>query len=183
MSVSPLKVVIENDVSLLQEFGAASSTSMKGGIAPRVEKLFRKVAARISKDNHELSAMRPMLEFVARSYPPAWLLISNLQEDVGGKDDIDQAAEYVRRYLENNPDGTESRAAWERLAALYKRSGNVVGAVGAFVRAFDVHTAPLNEISDMANWLNGKHDEIASMDAADKASIFGSLASPHYAAL
>jgi hypothetical protein len=175
LSVSPLKVVIENDVSLLQEFGAASSASMKGGIGPRIERLFRKVAERISRDNDELSKMRPMLEFIARSYPPAWLLLSNLQEEVGGKDYIDQAAEYVRRYLENNPEETESRRAWERLAALYKRSGNVLGAVGAFVRALDVHTAPLDEISDMANWLNRKHDEIASMDSADKASIFGPL--------
>jgi hypothetical protein len=174
-SVSPLKLVIETDVSLLQEFGAATPTSMKGGIRPRIERLFRKVAARISEGNLEFSAVRPMLEFVARSYSPAWLLLSNLEEEVGGKDHFDKAAEYVRRYLENNPDDMQNRAAWERLAALYKRSGNVVGAVGAFVRTFDVHSAPLDEISAMANWLNTKNEEIASMDAADKASIFGAL--------
>jgi hypothetical protein len=176
LGVSPLKVVIENDAKLLQELGPTSSTSMKGGIGPRIESLFRKAAARISEDNTKLSAMRQMLEFIAKSYPQAWLLLTSLQEEVEGKDGIDLAAEYVRRYLEINPDGTESRAAWERLAHLYRRSGNVVGAAGAFVRAFDVHNAPVHEISTMANWLNGKHEEIATMDPADKASIFGSLA-------
>jgi hypothetical protein len=174
LSVSPHKGGIENDVRLLQEFGDASPTSMKSGIGPRIEKLFRAVASRISKDNGELSAMRPMLEFIARKYPRGWLLLADLHEEIGCNDQ--RAAEYVRRYLENDPDGPESRDAWERLAALYNRSGDVVGAVGAFVRAFDVHSAPLTEISAMANWLNGRRDEIASMDPAEKASIFGPLA-------
>jgi hypothetical protein len=176
LSVSPLKVAIENDAKLLQELGPTSSTSIKGGIGPRIESLFRKVAARISEDNTKLSAMRPMLEFIAKGYPPAWLILAKLQEEVEGQDGVDQAAKDVRRYLESIPDGTESRTAWRRLAKLYERSGNVVGASGAFVRAFDDHNTTLHEISTVANWLNGKYDEIATMDAVDKASVFGSLA-------
>jgi hypothetical protein len=51
-----------------------------------------------------------------------------------------------------------------------------MGACGAFIRAFDVRDAPFSEISNMANWLNNHQDEIASMDATDRASVFGSLA-------
>jgi len=104
------------------------------------------------------------------------MLLAKLEEEARGPDGISLAAEYIRRYLEIEPEGTESQVAWERLANLYRLTGNVMGACGAFVRAFDARDAPFSEISNMANWLNNHLEEIASMDAADKASVFGSLA-------
>ena len=176
LGVSPIRIVIENDIRLLRDLGPTSSSSLRDGIRPRIESLFRKIASRISERNTELSSMRPVLEFVAQSYPPAWLLLADLQEELPGEKDVDAAAEYVRRYLEREPEGSESREAWERLAELYRLMGNVVGACGAFVRAFSAPNAPMSEISNMANWLNNHRDAIASMDAADLASVFGALA-------
>jgi len=175
-SVSPIKVLIENDIRLLQDLGPTSMRSLSGGFEPKVQSLFRKIASRIQDGSMTMSSMRPVLEFIAQNYAPAWLLLAELEKEIEEQNGLNIAAEYVRRYLERDPHGTYSRNAWEQLSNLYRMGGDVVGACGAFVRAFDGPDAPLVEISNMANWMNNNHDAIEQMDAADKASIFRSLA-------
>jgi hypothetical protein len=91
-------------------------------------------------------------------------------------EDSKTTAEYVRRYIEQVPDGDLSRAAWERLSHLYRRTGDIVGACGAFVRAFDGRDGTVAQISNMANWVNTSHASVAGMDAVDKRAVFGALA-------
>lgn len=112
---------------------------------------------------------------MAQSYPPAWLLLADLYEDVHGNDGSSGTAEYVRRYIEQVPDGDASREAWARLANLYRRTNDVIAACGAFVRAFGAADAPLTEISTMANWVNNNRTIIADLDSTDKRAVFGSL--------
>ena len=79
--------------------------------------------------------MLPVLEFIARSHPPAWLLLADLVQEADGQGGISQAGEYVRRFLEREPNGPESREAWQRLASLYRLTGDVIGACGGFLEA------------------------------------------------
>jgi hypothetical protein len=118
--------------------------------------------------------MRPVLEFIARSHPPAWILLADLLQETDG--DLRQAGEYVRRFLECDPNGPQSREAWQRLAYLYRLSGDVIGACGAFMRAAIPYGAPLHQTSYMANWLNSERDLISSMDMTDRVALFGSMA-------
>jgi NB-ARC domain len=175
LSVSPIKILIENDIRLLQDLGPTSVRSLSEGFQPKVQRLFRRIATRILDGKVAMPAMRPVLEFIAQNYPPAWLLLADLEEEVEERGS-NIAAEYVRRYLEREPDGPYSRDAWERLANLYRKGGNVVAACGAFARAFDGPGAPLGEISSMANWLNNNAAAIERMETTDRASIFGALA-------
>ncbi len=83
------------------------------------------------------------LEFLARGHPPAWLLLSKLEQDAGGR--IDSAAECVRRYLESKPGPAEAGVAWQRLVFLYRATGDVLGGCDAFLKAAESTEPPLNE--------------------------------------
>lgn len=175
LAVSPIKIIVENDIRLLQDLGTSSIHSLKDGVHPRILSLFAKAASRISEGKQKLADVQKVLEFVAQSYPPAWLLLADLYEDVHGDGGSAGTAEYVRRYIEQVPDGDASREAWARLANLYRRTNDVIAACGAFVRAFGAADAPLTEISTMANWVNNNRTIIADLDSTDKRAVFGSL--------
>lgn len=175
LAVSPIKIIVENDIKLLQDLGASSIHSLKEGVHPKILSLFAKAASRISEGKQKLENVQNVLEFIAQSYPPAWLLLADLHEDVHGEDASSGTAEYVRRYIEQVPDGDAGREAWARLANLYRRTNDVIAACGAFVRAFGTNDAPLTEISTMANWVNNNRAIIADLDSTDKRAVFGSL--------
>jgi hypothetical protein len=176
LRVSPIRMIIESDISLLQDLGPTASTSLKEGLRPRIETLFRKVAARIGSGTTSLASMLGILEFIARSYPPAWLLLADLTREVEGERGIARTIEYIRRFLEREPKGIESDQAWQRLASLYRLTRDVIGACGAFLEAAATRGAPLDQISNMANWLNTERENFASMDVADRVALFGSMA-------
>ncbi|MBN8936808.1 MAG: hypothetical protein J0I13_11125 [Rhizobiales bacterium] len=176
LAVSPIKLIIENDIRLLQDLGYSSVHTLREGAHPRIRSLFARISSRVSDGKLDLGQIQTMLEFIARGYPPAWLLLADLHEELQGSEDTKVPAEYVRRYIESVSDGELVRDAWERLSDLYRRSGDLVGACGAFVRAFDSGAAPLAEISNMANWANNNRTLIADLDSTDKRAVFGSLA-------
>ena len=80
LEISPYSTIIEDDVRFLQDLGAASVSSMNVGLQPRMVSFFRKTAMRILEGNVDIENMRPVLEFLARGYPPAWMLMSDLEE-------------------------------------------------------------------------------------------------------
>jgi hypothetical protein len=120
--------------------------------------------------------MRPVLEFFARGYPAAWLLLSDLEQEVLDPSSAHRASECIRRYLESHPPSNQIGAAWQRLVPLYRSMGDVMGGCAAFLKAAESLTPPLNEISSMANWLNQASDIIADMDIDDRRVLFTPLA-------
>jgi hypothetical protein len=109
LNVHPHRQLIESDVRFLQDLGATAPTGLKEGIAPRMEALFKKVARRISDGAASFAEMRPILEYVARSYPPAWLLLAQISRECEGDVGIEATANYLRRFLEERP-SAESRS-------------------------------------------------------------------------
>ncbi len=175
LAVSPIKTIVENDIKLLQDLGTSSVNSLKEGVHPKIVNLFTKTASRISDGKQKLEDVQKVLEFVAQSYPPAWLLLADLYEDLYGDEGSAVTADYVRRYIEKAPDSDASHEAWARLAVLYRRTNDVIAACGAFVRAFGSSDAPMSEIGTMANWVNNNHTVIADLDPTDKRAVFGPL--------
>ncbi len=176
LSVSPSRAVIENDIKFLQDIGPTLAVGLKDGIRPRIQSFFRKVAKRIGEKSTTLDDMRLVLEFVARSFAPAWLLLADLQQEVEGIGGRKQAAEYVRRFLEDQPSISEAQAAWQRLALLYREENDVIGACSAFLKAAETSDPPLYQISNIANWLNTEREIIATIDVTERGSIFGPMA-------
>ncbi len=105
LAASPVKLIIENDLRLLQDLGSASVHALKEGVHPRIKSLFVKISSRISEGKLKFEQIKSVLEFIAVSYPPAWLLMADLHEEINGFEDSKATAGYVRRYIEQVPDG------------------------------------------------------------------------------
>ena len=176
LRVSPIRAVIENDIRFLQDIGATESSGLKEGIRPRVEIFFRKTARKISEGDTSLEDMRPVLEFLAGGHPPAWLLLAEIQQEVSNSEEIGNAAEYVRRYLETQPPAVHAQAAWRRLVSLYRHASDVMGGCSAFLNAAEIIAPPIEEISTMANWLNNSGELLSDMKVIERRALFEPLA-------
>jgi hypothetical protein len=152
LAASPLKGSVQADTELLYYFGAGTPNDVRHGIRPRVERMIRQVATRVGRGESPAEYV-PMLEFLARHYPPAWLLISELHEESGEDHDLAKAKEAVRYYLEAEPVG-DARASWRRLASLCRTTSDVQGELHALVEMCELADTPFGEISNAANRFN-----------------------------
>jgi NB-ARC domain len=150
LKVSPMKAAIEADTALLHMFGAAQKTDVRHGVGPRIERLIRRIASQVLSGKQSLAQHLPMLEFVAAKHAPAWLLLSELHEELG---DNEAATAAVRRYLET-ADGEASRNGWRRLAELCRSSTNLLGELQAIVEMASVNATPFEEVSNGASRIN-----------------------------
>ena len=179
LEVSAHRPVIESDIRFLQDIGATATSGLKDGIRPRVESFFKRASRKISDGVARLDELRPILEFFARGYPPAWLLLSelDLEHDSASPSGTKHAAEAIRRYLESQPPALEMQAGWQRLLSLYRSADDVIGGCGAFLRAAEIVAPLLDEISTMANWLNSAPELKTDMDVVERSALFKPLAS------
>lgn len=176
LTVSPVRPLIEADVKFLQDIGATASTGLKEGIGPRIESFFRKIARGISDRLVSLEEYRPVLEFFARGYAPAWLLLAKLENEFSSNGRREQSANYVRRYLESPPPLNKAKEAWHELYHMYRADGDVIAACGAFLNAAEFVDPPLDEVSAMANWLNTAPELRNDMDPTERLALFGPVA-------
>lgn len=176
LEVSPQRELIENDTRFLQDIGATTTTGLKEGIRPRMEAFFKKMARRIIDGSASMQDVAPVLEYVARSYQPGWLLLADLQSEVEGEAGLDKTADYIRRFLESKPPAEEAEATWQRLVATYRATKNIIAGTSAFLRAAEISLPPLNQISSIANWLNSDKELISQMDVAERGALFKPLA-------
>ena len=177
LEVSPYRELIRDDIQFLQDFSPTTLTSMKKGSYPRVRSFFRKVASQISDGNVSMEERRPLLEFIAQNYQQAWLLLADLEKETG--DELEDEAEYIRRFLEQSPQGEEAYMAWMRLVYLYRRMGGVGGVVGscsAFLSAAEIREPDIDEISNTANYVNSNREIINEMDAVQRSALLNPLA-------
>ena len=150
LAVSATKVAVDADIKILQSFGATQPSGIHRGIGPGIETLFRNAAGRIVSTD-TLAEFLPILESVARKYPPAWLLLASIHEETAS--DVKHAKECVRRYLEAVP-RDDQRIAWRRLGQLCASSGDRVGEIHALVELADLPGATIESISSAANRMN-----------------------------
>src|SRR5262249_52436227 len=160
--------LIEADIRFLQGLGATVKTGLKEGIGPHIAAFFRQVAKRISDGSASLTDMTPLLEFIARSYSPAWLLLADLQVEMQGDAGLTGSANSVRRFLESRPAASEAQHAWQRLITIYRKTNDVVACCNAFLRAAEISEPPFEQLSNMGNWLNAEREVIERMDVAER---------------
>jgi hypothetical protein len=154
LEVSPIKTIIEADLRFLQEIGPTTKSNLKEGLGPRIDLFFRGIAKRLSNGSDTLSDMRAMMEFLARKHPPAWLQLSEIEQERREENWKSNASEYIRRYLETQPAAVQAQLAWQKLFFLYRLEGNAVAGCNAFLSFAKTSAPPYTEISAMANWLN-----------------------------
>ena len=75
LKISPMKAAIDADVEFLQQIGATSTSALRHGVRPRIEKFFENVASRVVSGSLEFAAIVPSLQYICRQYPSAWLTL------------------------------------------------------------------------------------------------------------
>ena len=178
LATSPMKSAIEADVQLLHAFGAAQQSDIKRGVNPRVEKLFRYVADRVSAGKDQLDDHLPMLEFIARKYPLAWLLLAQLYQEVDWVRNVEKAKEAIRRYLESTDwDYSLQEEAWLRLAALCQQTTDWAGEIHSLVVMCQLPDTPFEVVSNSVNRINELfREQYLVLDSEEKRIVSKRLA-------
>jgi len=154
LEVSPMKGAVESDIQLLQAFGASQRVDIRHGVGPRIHRMFRFIAERVSKGSQTLEEHIPMLELIARKYTPAWLLIADLHEEFSGNGGLEKAKDAIRSYLESPLDIESQRRAWKRLTELCQRTNDPSGEAHALVERSEIPEESFNSISAAARRLD-----------------------------
>ncbi|SIR93730.1 NB-ARC domain-containing protein [Micromonospora avicenniae] len=145
---SPLKIAIEADLELIRGFGATSTIDLARGLGPRVDRLVLAIASREGKIG-DLSQEFAVIEYIASSYPPAWLNLADLYQDLGYPNQ--KVITAINRYLEARPGDQE---AWKRLIQRYRTSGDPVAEMHARLQLAEIARPPYRDLSESASRLN-----------------------------
>jgi hypothetical protein len=151
IAVSPMKSVIDVDTAVLQRFGAARESDVRHGVGPRIDRFFRSVATGLSDGALQWSDYLPVLVYVSRKYPKAWLLLANLYVEHQSGKALDDAVECVRKYLEHFPHDPE---AWHRLARLSQMKQDYLGEATALIHVAGLPGVTYAELSEIAVRIN-----------------------------
>ncbi len=155
LATSPMKSAIESDLQLLHVFGATQQSDIQKGVTPRIERLFQHIAAKISQGTWSLDDHIAMLEFIARKFPPAWLLLQQLYVELDTDPYMEKAKEAVRRYIEAYPEtDTNLLSAWEVLEALCRQTNDASGEIQSLVEISQLPGIPFQEVSNAINRVN-----------------------------
>ncbi|MBS3913062.1 MAG: hypothetical protein KG003_01040 [Bacteroidetes bacterium] len=143
LSVSPMKTAIQADTKLLHTFGVGLHTEIHLGIEPRIIKFFRDIAKRVSLKLDKLENYIPVLEFICRKYPYAWLTLSSLYEEEGK---IDKAIQSLQRHLETTSNENETYSSWEKLAELFYKTHDADGEMHALIEMSELSITSIDKI-------------------------------------
>lgn len=130
LSVSPMKTAILADTKILYSFGVGINSEIHLGIEPRINKFFKDLAKRISIKEDKLETYIPLLEFICRKYPNAWLTLSSLYEE---ENNIEKAIQSLQQFLEIASKDAQRFSCWEKLANLYHQINDFDGEIHALI--------------------------------------------------
>ena len=161
LEVSPFKFSVERDRKLLMEFGVGKRGYAHHGVFPRIEILFRSVSERVGGNSKELDKALPILEFLARQFPKAYLLLVDLILKFNNdKKSKEKAKEYVRQYLKS-AETPEQRNAWKKLARLCASSNDARGGgIHALCEVALLESSKQEDLGEIANTFNYRIREL-----------------------
>jgi len=177
LSTYSMKSAVESDLQILHAFGAAQQSDINKGVSPRIDKLYKFIAERISSSQTTIEDSLPVLEFVARKFPRAWLLLAQLYQEIDYKN-ADKAKECIRRYIETSPkDQNEICLAWQELAQLCNQTEDWTGEIQSLVEMCQLSGTSFYDISNSANRVNSLFiKQLYVLDSEEKMIISQRLA-------
>ena len=156
LQASPMKIAVEDDRRILMEFGTDRPKDSHRRVLPRIESLYRAVAARAQGQVTEFEENRPLLEYLAERVPVAFLRLSDLAWELDELDgSVDLAKEYLRRYLEVAP-AAEKAEVWAKLADRCRGSNDELGEIHALCEAAIVAGSDVERLGEYGNRLNNR---------------------------
>lgn len=178
LSTYAMKSAVESDVEILHAFGASQQSDINKGVSPRIDKLYKFIAERISSSQTTLlEDSLPVLEFVARKFPRAWLLLAKLYQEIDSQN-AEKPKECIRRYIETSPkDKNELSLAWRDLAQLCSHTEDWTGEIQALVEMCQLPSISFYEISNSVNRVNSLFNrQFYVLDSEEKRAISQKLA-------
>jgi hypothetical protein len=159
-------------LSLLQQFGSLQISGVKHGIAPGVKRFLSFVAREAENNIETLKSNAPIVESLARHYPEAWLMLSDIALESGGDEPLERAKRYVNKFIES-VDAERRIEGWRRLVAISRRSGDVTSEAHALAQLCEFDEVAYNEISNAAHRLNTLSS--SGLAGSEKFEILGQL--------
>jgi hypothetical protein len=174
LASSPYRGSITEDIKLLQQFGAAQRHDVAQGLEKRLNVLFRNISLLVKTGDRKLEEFMPIIEYVARKVPKAWLYLADLCEECGVNAD-----EYVRncllRYLER--DGKDDSRAWKRAADMFGKANQVHDEINALVGLAKSKDVATYLVSNAVNRVNSLlKASPSSLDQSDRIQLARELA-------
>ncbi len=154
LAVSPDQSSVDGDLRFLRRFGAMMPTDVRHGLKPRIDRLFSSISEDMSTGRVELPSEMPVLELIARHYPPAWMMIADLWRETLAAEASIQTIEALSRYLQATDPGIDHKVAWERIATVHREQGDWRGFVNGHVQIAELPAADLITVSASVNTFN-----------------------------
>jgi hypothetical protein len=171
---SPYRGSIAEDIKLLQQFGAAQRHDVGQGLEKRLVILFRNIAAVVKAREKTVDDFLPIIEYIARKMPKAWLYLADLCDGCMADSDT-----YVRNclvhYLER--DGKDDYKSWKRVADLFAKAKMPHEEINAIVSLSKARDVPTSFISNATNRVNSLMRSMApTFDHTDRFQLVKELA-------
>ena len=154
LKASPLRAAVDADRTMLMWFGPTNRSEIRKGVEPAIERLIRGIAKKVSDGEQHLDSYSKMVEFIARRVPSTWLLLADLYVEQGGDENIRQAKECLRRYLEAPTGARSTVEVWEKLADLASITEDPSGEVHALAEMCETPDVRTDVLSTAANRIN-----------------------------
>jgi len=173
LKASPMITAVQANTALLLNFGAGRKADAQAGIKWRIERFFRAVAQKATKDLSAIGAHLPMMEFLAQRYPRGWLLLSRLYEESTLGNATEMAKGCLQRYLEEIDYPEDARLVWPQLARLCRNTEDWIGEIHAIVELCSLSGTGIKEVSDGLNRWNSLFKLQSLSIAGDERQILG----------
>ena len=111
LKTNRMQMAIEDDIKILRLFGTAQETDMKHEMQSRIRKFFNEVETRVLRDSKPVNDYAPIIEFIAKKYPDAWLRLANLYLRIK---EPSKYKDTLKRYIEFSDDVERKRNGWRK---------------------------------------------------------------------
>ena len=164
--VSPFRAQLERDAELLRGvLGPSAGGDIDRDLTRLIDEFAARVAAAAVNRPAALDDYLPILEFMARREPDAWLAIAEIHESCRpGWLGYDLAAAAIRNYLEARSDPD----VWRWLAGLYEKNGDRVAAVTALIERAELPDVAYADVSYAATRLTALLADVDDHDIAEE---------------
>ena len=148
LTVESISSTVQVDVKELQDFGPAQRNNTKLGFSPRLNRFATALKKRVLTNDVTLAEAVDMLEFLAYSYPYAWLLVAELYDESDLADAPMLEREALQRYMQTEP--KDKATVWLRIINVSKQDGNAYEEAHAWHALASLPNVPYEYVSNAA---------------------------------
>lgn len=172
--VSPYKLIVESDTELLLMLGASQNADIRYGVMPRILYLASSIKNSVTKKGESLDRYLTILEYISRRYNPGWLVVADLLISLGLNHDL--AKEYIRNFIQNSSDKTDSIRAWKKHMRLCRETDDYNNEIISLLELCKLDNLYFETLSDCANRINQLFSEKRlSIESEEKRILVNSV--------